>query len=170
MRELILYYSRAAENYFGGSLKYIEKGNTEVVAEKLAALTGGSLLHVKPVTPYSDNYNACIEQAQKDLRSNARPAVKDIPDNIEQYDLITVMYPNYWGTMPMHMFTVLEQIDLKGKTVRAICTHEGSGMGRSESDLKKLCFGAKFKKGMAIQGSSVSSCDELLKKWNESTK
>lgn len=165
MAELILYFSRAAENYFGGSLKYIDKGNTEVVAEKAAAVTGGTLFKVEPEIPYADDYNTCIAQAKKDLNDGVRPKVKAIPQNLSQYDLITVMYPNYWGTMPMHMFTVLEQIDFTGKTVRPVCTHEGSGMGRSEADLKKCCNGAVIKKGLAIQGSSVQRCDDILKKW-----
>lgn len=167
MKELILFYSRAGENYNVGR---IEKGNTQVVAEKLAALNGGDLFKVEPVVPYSDDYKTCIDEAKRDLQANARPAVKAIPENIEQYDLITVMYPNYWGTMPMHMFTVLEQLDFSRKAVRAICTHEGSGFGGSERDLKKVCVGANFEKGLAIQGSSVSHCDDTLKKWNDSTK
>ena len=170
MKELILYYSRAAENYFGGNLKYIDKGNTEVVAEKLNALNGSTLFKVEPVTPYDDDYNTCINQAQKDLQENARPMVKAIPENVEQYDLITIMYPNYWGTMPMHLFTVLEEMNFEGKNVRAICTHEGSGLGKSERDLKALCTGAIMKKGLAIYGSSVFNCDDILKKWNDSTK
>ena len=168
MKELILYFSRADENYFGGSLKYIEKGNTEVVAEKAAALTGADLFKVEPVKPYSADYNTCIEQAKKDLQSGVRPEVVAMPENMAQYDLVTVMYPNYWGTMPMPMFTVLEQINFEGKTVRPVCTHEGSGMGRSEADLKKCCLGAVIKKGLAIQGSSVNRCDDMLKKWLES--
>lgn len=167
MKELILYFSRADENYFGGSLKYIEKGNTEVVAEKAAAMTGADLFKVEPVKPYSADYNTCIEEAKKDLHDNARPAVVAMPDNIEQYDVVTVMFPNYWGTMPMPMFTVLEQINFEGKTVCPVCTHEGSGMGKSESDLKKCCPGADIKKGLAIQGSSVGRCDDILKKWLE---
>ena len=167
MKELILYFSRADENYFGGSLKYIEKGNTEVVAEKAAALTGADLFKVEPVKPYSADYNTCIDQAKKDLQSGARPEVVALPENISQYDLITVMYPNYWGTMPMHMFTVLEQINLEGKTIRPVCTHEGSGMGNSEADLKKCCPGADIRKGLAIQGSSAGRCDAVLKKWLE---
>ena len=165
MRELILYFSRADENYFGGSLKYIEKGNTEVVAEKAAAITGADLFKVVPVKPYSADYNTCIEQAKKDLQSGVRPEVVAMPENMEQYDLVTVMYPNYWGTMPMPMFTVLEQISFEGKTVRPVCTHEGSGMGRSEADLKKYCPGAVITKGLAIQGSSVGRCDSALKNW-----
>ncbi|MDE6313115.1 MAG: NAD(P)H-dependent oxidoreductase [Lachnospiraceae bacterium] len=167
MKELILYFSRADENYFGGSLKYIDKGNTEVVAEKAAAMTGADLFKVEPVKPYSTDYNTCIEQAKKDMQSGVRPEVVAMPENMSQYDLVTVMYPNYWGTMPMHMFTVLEQINFEGKTVRPVCTHEGSGMGRSEADLKKCCQGAVIKKGLAIQGSSVGRCDAALKKWLE---
>ena len=167
MKEIILYFSRADENYFGGSLKYIDKGNTEVVAEKAAAYTGADLFKVEPVKPYSADYNTCIEQAKKDLQSGVRPEVVAMPENMSQYDLVTVMYPNYWGTMPMHMFTVLEQINFEGKTVRPVCTHEGSGMGRSEADLQKCCPGAVIKKGLAIQGSSVGRCDAVLKKWLE---
>lgn len=167
MKELILYFSRADENYFGGSLKYIDKGNTEIVAEKAAAMTGADLFKVEPVKPYSADYNTCIEQAKKDLQSGVRPEVVAVPENMSQYNLVTVMYPNYWGTMPMHMFTVLEQINFEGKTVRPVCTHEGSGMGRSEADLAKCCQGAVIKKGLAIQGSSVGRCDAALKKWLE---
>ena len=167
MKELILYFSRADENYFGGSLKYIDKGNTEVVAEKAAAITGADLFKVEPVKPYSADYNTCIEQAKKDMQSGVRPEVVAMPENMAQYDLVTVMYPNYWGTMPMHMFTVLEQINFEGKIVRPVCTHEGSGMGRSETDLKKCCPDAVIKKGLAIQGSSVGRCDAVLKQWLE---
>ena len=167
MKELILYFSRADENYFGGSLKYIDKGNTEVVAEKAVAMTGADVFKVEPVKPYSADYNTCIEQAKKDMQDGVRPAVVAMPENMSQYDLVTVMYPNYWGTMPMHMFTVLEQINFEGKTVRPVCTHEGSGMGRSEADLAKCCPGAVIRKGLAIQGSSVGRCDNVLKKWLE---
>lgn len=167
MKELIMYFSRAGENYFGGSLKVIEKGNTQVVAEKLAAITGGTLFKIEPKKPYSDDYNICIEQAKRDQQNGARPEVVAMPENMEQYTLITVLYPNYWGTMPMHLFTVLEQINCEGKIIRPICTHEGSGMGRSESDLKKCCPGADIKKGLAIQGSSVGRCDEVLEGWCE---
>lgn len=170
MKELILYFSRADENYFGGSLKYIEKGNTEVVAEKAAAFTGADVFKVEPVEPYAADYNTCIEQAKKDLQSGVRPAVAAMPENVSQYERLTVMYPNYWGTMPMPLFTVLEQIDLAGKEVRPVCTHEGSGMGRSEADLAKCCPGAVIKKGLAIQGSSAGRCDDALKKWLEETR
>ncbi len=165
MAALILYYSRAAENYFGGSLKYIDKGNTEVVAEKAAKITGAELFKVEPVTPYSDDYNTCINEAKRDLNAGARPEVRALPDDFDKYDTVILMYPNYWGTMPMPMFTALEGLDFTGKTVCPLCTHEGSGLGRSEVDVKKCCKGADVKRGLAIRGSSVYDCDDMLKGW-----
>lgn len=166
MAELIIYFSRAGENYFGGTIRYIEKGNTEIVAEKLAKLTGATLFKINPKAPYSEKYKACILQAKRDQMLRAKPKVEKIPlDIIDQYDLITVLYPNYWGTMPRHMFTVLEALDLSGKTLRPICTNEGSGMGNSEKDLARICKGATLKKGLSIHGSSVKNCDKALASW-----
>ncbi len=163
MAALILYYSRAGENYFGGSLKYIDKGNTEVAAEKAAKITGAKLFKIEPVTPYSDDYNTCINEAKRDLNAGARPEVKALPSDFDKYDTVIIMYPNYWGTMPMHMFSALEKLDFTGKTVFPVCTHEGSGLGRSEADVKRCCKGADVKQGLAIRGSNVQSCDAELK-------
>ena len=165
MKEIILYYSRAAENYFGGSLKYIEKGNTEVVAEKLQALTGADLFEIKQVHPYSDEYNTCIAEAKKDKQEDARPALEALPENMDQYDTVYLLYPNYWGTMPMAVFTLLDAFDWTGKNIKPLCTNEGSGMGSSEEDLKKMCKGAEIKPGLAVTGSYVNECDEKLKGW-----
>lgn len=165
MAELIIYYSRAAENFFSGSLKYVRKGNTEIVAEKLAKLTGGTLFQVEPVVPYSEDYEECLRQVKQDQELGARPAVRSLPQDFERYDLVTLVYPNFWGTLPMHMYTLLEQLDFSGKTVRAVCTHEGSGMGYSEEELKKLCPGARILKGLIIRGGTAAISGEPLRKW-----
>ena len=165
MASMILYYSRAAENYFGGSLRYITKGNTEVVAEKLQALTGADLFKVEQATPYSDSYTACTEEAKRDRQQNARPALTAFPEHLDKYDTVYLLYPNYWGTMPMAMFTLLEAADLSGKTVKPLCTNEGSGMGSSERDIQALCPGARVKAGLAVTGSRVHECDKALKAW-----
>ncbi len=75
---LIAYYSRTGENYVSGQLKMLKKGNTEVVAEKIAALTGGELFKIEQVKPYATGYNDCIEQARTDQRSNEIPAVQEL--------------------------------------------------------------------------------------------
>lgn len=165
MKSLVVYYSRAGENYFGNSLKNLEVGNTKVIAEKLAKLTNSDIFEVKQVNEYSSSYNKCIEEAKRDQENDARPDLESYLDDIDEYDTIYVCYPNFWGTMPMAMFTFLEEYDFDRKTIKPLCTHEGSGMGHSESDIKKLCPNANVKKGLAIRGSNRDNCDNELKNW-----
>lgn len=135
MAALIAYFSRADQNYFGGRLKNISVGNTEQAARILEKITGADMFKIEPVQPYSKDYNICISQAQEDQRRNARPELTHYPESIDQYDVIYLGYPNYWGTMPMQVFTFLEHFDFSGKTICPFCTHEGSGIGRSEADI-----------------------------------
>ena len=165
MKKLIAYYSRADENYFGGQRRYITEGNTEKAAKMLAELTGADLFQIEQKVPYAADYDTCIAQAKKDLQASARPELVTLPDSLDEYDEIYLGYPNYWGTMPMQVFTFLEHFDFSGKTICPFCTHEGSGMGRSEADIKKLCPGADVRKGLAIQGSHAAQAENELKKW-----
>ncbi len=167
MAKLIAYFSRADENYFGGALRYVDVGNTETAAKLLADITGADLFKIDPLQPYSKDYNECIKEAQEDQRRDARPELKEYPESVDKYDTIYLGYPNYWGTMPMQVFTFLEHFDLTGKTIKPFCTHEGSGMGRSESDIRRLCPGAKVEKGLAILGSAAAEAGSALKQWVE---
>ena len=164
MKSLVLYFSRADENYFGGQYRYITKGNTEVIAEMIAQETGADLFKIEPVKPYPKVYNDCIEIAQKEKNANARPPVKTMPD-ISQYDTIYLGYPIYWGTFPMHVFTVLESLNTAGKTIKPFCTHEGSGVGESIGDLRRICDKATIRPALAISGSSVGSATSKVKRW-----
>ena len=165
MPKIIVYFSRAGENYVSGALKTLAVGNTQKAAEILREITGADIFKIEPITPYSDSYNECIEQAKQDNQNNARPALKALPDSLDGYDTIYLGYPNYWGTMPMCVFTFLEHFDFGGKTIKPFCTHEGSGMGTSERDIKKLCRGAKVEKGLAIHGSRMNGAKAQLEKW-----
>jgi len=117
MAALIAFYSRAGENYFGGAHHRISVGNTEKAAGMLADLTGGELYKIEQAQPYSDDYNTCTAEAKAHLRNNARPEVLNLPDDLDAYDEIYLGYPNYWGTMPMAVYTFLEHYDLTGKTI-----------------------------------------------------
>lgn len=102
MAALIAFYSRAGENYFGGAYRRISVGNTEKVAEMLADLTGGELYKIEQAEPYSDDYKTCVAQAREDWQKNARPAVLDLPDDLDAYDEIYLGYPNYCSTLKTH--------------------------------------------------------------------
>ena len=158
-KTMIVYYSRTGENYWNGSIKNLEKGNTETVAEMVADMTGGDLFEVETVKTYPEDYYQCIDEAKAELQRGDRPEVKAYADDLEDYDTIYVGYPNWWGTMPMVMFTFLEHYDLSGKRIIPFCTNEGSGMGGSERDLKKICKGAKVEKGLSIHGAEAAPAD-----------
>lgn len=164
-KTLIVYYSRKGENYWNGSIKTLSKGNTEVVAEMIADLTGGDLFEIDTVKPYAEDYYACIDEAKAELREGARPELQEYLDSLDAYDTLFVGYPNWWGTMPMAMFTFLEHYDLSGKRILPFCTNEGSGMGSSERDLKKLCKGATVEKGLSIHGAEAANSRKAVEAW-----
>lgn len=164
-KNLVIYFSRAGENYFGGELKNIEKGNTEVIAEYIEDLASADLFKVEAANEYPADYMECIGVAQKEQQDNARPEIKRVLTDISEYDTIFIGFPNWWGTLPMPMWTQLEQLDFTGKVVKPFVTHEGSGFGSSQNDLKKLCEGAEIKKGLSIPGAKVYDSRDNVAVW-----
>lgn len=166
-KAMIAYYSRADENYVSGQLRTLSVGNTELAAGMIEKLTGADMFKIDQLRPYSKGYNDCIAEAQADQKRDARPELKAYPDSIEDYDVIYLGYPNYWSTMPMAVFTFLEHFDFTGKKIRPFCTHEGSGMGRSVQDIKKLCPTAVVEDGLAIHGTNIGKSEKDIRKWVE---
>lgn len=169
MKNLIIYYSRKGENYVGGSIRNLKKGNTEIAAEYIQKSIGGDLFEVDTVKPYSADYTACTQEAKAELQSNARPELKAYLEDISQYDNIFVCGPCWCGTYPCAVFTQLERLDFTGKRVFALMTHEGSGLGSCERDLKRLCSGAAIGKGLAVRGGSVAESEKLVADWARQT-
>lgn len=165
MAKLVAFYSRADENYFGGQYRYIEVGNTEKVANMISEITGADFFKIEQKDAYSADYQECIAEAKKDLQENKRPEVLNLPDDLDAYDEIYLGYPNYCGTMPMAVYTFLENYDFSGKKIHPFCTHEGSGLSRTEKDIEKAAKGAKVEKGLAIHGSSVDNAKNAVEKW-----
>lgn len=165
MAKLVVFYSRAGENYFGGACRFIETGNTEKAAKMIAEKIGADLFRIEQLIPYSENYQECIDEAKKDLQSKSRPKLVSLPDSLDDYDEIYLGYPNYWGNMPMAVYTFLEAFDWKGKTIHPFCTHEGSGLSSTVRDIEKVCKGALVMKGLAINGSSVDNAGKSVEAW-----
>ena len=159
-RTIIIYFSRADENYTVG---YIEKGNTEIVAELVQELTGADMFKVEPLIPYAADYATCIKEAKERI-GNA--PIKEKPADISGYDTVFVMSPIYWGTYAPEIKTALQGLDFTGKTVRVISTHEGSGLGSMVSDVQRMCKGAAVQKnGLAIRGSQAKNSKQTLAGW-----
>lgn len=136
---LIAYFSRKGNNYVNGRITNLPIGNTEIVAQKIQKLTGGDLFEIRTAKQYPEDYYKATEIAKEEKRQNARPELANKLDDISPYEVVFLGYPNWWGTMPMAVFTFLESYDFTGKTIAPFCTHEGSGLGSSERDIKKLC-------------------------------
>ena len=159
-KSLIIYFSRADENY---SVGYIDKGNTEYIAEFVQELTGADMIKVEPAVPYAADYKTCIEEAKKRI-GNA--PIKEKLTGVSAYDTIYVMSPIYWGTYAPEIETALEGLDFAGKRVRVVSTHEGSGLASMPSDVKKMCKGADVDmKGLAIVGSQAKNSKQKVAEW-----
>ena len=148
---LVAVFSRADENYNVG---VIQKGNTLIVAEMIAEAVGAELFEIRPAKPYPKNYKETTDVAKTEQNERARPALAEDKD-ISGYDTIFLGYPNWWGDMPMIVYTFLEAHDFSGKTVIPFCTHEGSGLSGTEGTLNQVLPGATVLKGLALRGATA---------------
>lgn len=162
---LILYFSRKGYNYVNGTIKNLSVGNTEVAAQMICKCTGAELFKIDPCVPYSEDYSGCLEEAMQDQKRRARPELKAYPEHLAAYDTIYLGYPNWWGTMTMPVFTLLGHCGFLGKTIKPFCTHEGSGLGTSEDDIRRICPGVIVKSELGIHGANVILAGEIIDNW-----
>lgn len=146
-------------------LYFSHSGNTRQLAGQIHERVGGDMVELKTVTPYPQDYDAVVDVARKEQRSNARPQIATETPDLDAYHTVFIGFPNWWGTMPMPFFTFLEKHDLGNKKIIPFCTHEGSRLGRSESDLQKLCPQAQVLKGFEVRGSRVSGAQKDVDAW-----
>lgn len=162
---LIAYFSRAGNNYVNGRIEELAQGNTEVVAQMIVQETGGDLFRIEPVEPYPADYHACTDQAAAEKRAATRPALRALPGDLSGYDTVFLGYPNWWGTMPMPVYTFLEEADLSGKTILPFCTHEGSGLSGTEGDIARACPDATVLAGLAVHGADAARSHDEVARW-----
>ena len=162
---LIIYYSRKGENYVNGSIKTLAKGNTEIAAEYIQKAVGGDMFEIDTVKRYAESYMECIDEAKAELKNQERPELKNYLDGISAYKNIFICGPCWWGTYPMAVFTQLERLDFADKKVLPLMTHEGSGLGSSVRDLKKICKGASFGDGLAVHGAEAADSASAITEW-----
>ncbi|MBQ6523511.1 MAG: NAD(P)H-dependent oxidoreductase [Atopobiaceae bacterium] len=165
MSTLVAYYSRAGQNYGNGGIINLAKGNTEVLAEAIAAELGADLFKIDTVEPYPTDYYATTDQAKAELRAQARPAIKGPLPSMEGVDAIVLGYPNWWGTMPMAVKTFLDSCDLSGVTIAPFCTNEGSGLGGSVVDLKRSYPAAQVVDGLSVRGTDAARSTAKAAAW-----
>ena len=144
---------------------FSHSGNTRAVAYDICKKVDGEFFEIQTVKPYPSDYNTVVDIAKRELKADFRPELKSKLKNSGQYDVIFVGYPNWWGTYPQAVKVFLSTHDFSGKTIIPFCTHEGSELGRSVADMKKLCPKSTILEGLAIRGSAAHNSDDRIDEW-----
>jgi flavodoxin len=140
-------------------------GNTREIASQIHKSAGGDIFEIQAVKPYPDDYDAVVKQARQELDPIYKPALKIKIENIKLYDLVFIGYPNWCKTVPAPVRTFLLEHDFSGKTIAPFCTHEGSGLGQSATDISKFCPKSTVLEGVAIRGGDVKNAQNKVSEW-----
>ncbi len=175
---LIAYFSRVGNTDFEADVDAVTSasinidngafaGNAEILAGYVNDITGGDTFLIETVEKYPSDYRETTDMAADEQKAEARPELASSVENFEDYDTVVLIYPNWWGTIPMPVATFLESYDFTGKTILPICTHEGSAMGSSESKIAEILPDVNIKSGLSVRGGSVknarSEVEEYIK-------
>lgn len=144
---------------------FSHSGNTREIANQIHESTGGDIFEIQTVDPYPGDYDKVVEIAKQEQKSAYRPALKTKVETMDSYNTVFIGYPNWWGTIPMAVFTFLEGYDFSGKTIVPFCTHEGSLLGRSVTDIAKLCPQSTLLEGLAVRGKDVKKAQNKVSEW-----
>lgn len=159
--------SASSDNADGKTLVayFSYSGNTKSIAEKIAEKTGADMFEIDTTYDYPKEYNATVDQARQEKRENARPELSAAVENMSDYDTVFIGYPNWWGDMPMVVYSFLDKYDLSGKTVIPFCTHGGSGLSGTVGSIKNEEPDADVKDGLAIRDNALNSSDSAIDSW-----
>lgn len=139
-------------------------GNTEAVAQEIQAQTGADLFEIVPAEPYTDDYNELLDIAQEEQSSDARPAIAESVD-LSGYDTVYLGFPNWWGDMPMILYTFLDEYDLSGKTVVPFNTSGGSGFSGSLDTIAEMEPEAEITEGLSLGDGEAEDCTDEVAEW-----
>lgn len=168
MHSIIVYFSRAGENYGVG---VVEQGNTRVLAGLIAELSGAALSEIRPAEPYPQNYEQCLARARKEQASAARPALAGVPMDLSAYDTVFLGSPIWWEDLPMPVYAFAESTDLSGRTIAPFCTHEGGGFDGTDRRIAALCPSARVTSPLYMYGHVAqqggSAARQAVQAWLE---
>ncbi len=140
-------------------------GNTESVANEIANQTGADIFEIIPVEPYTEDYDALLDIAQEEQANDVRPEIAETVEDFEQYDVVYLGYPNWWGDMPMIVYTFLEEYDLNEKKVAPFITSGGSGFSGTINTIESMEPDAVIVEGLSLGSSEASDPEEPVTQW-----
>ncbi|MBR5341919.1 MAG: hypothetical protein IK151_08365 [Erysipelotrichaceae bacterium] len=164
MKTLVVYFSHIGENLQNNEIVELKKGNTEVVAEKIAELTGGDLYKIEEEEPYPFKYDDCLRRSRREDENNEHPAIKGGARlNMDEYDTVYIGFPIWYRTYPRVVATFLDNYDFAGKNIRPFCTNDEGTFGISLLEMQGSLKGANISDGLAIRGVDVYNAEERIK-------
>ena len=131
----------------------------------IAESTGAELFSIQTVEKYPASYDETVDQGQQERNADVRPELTTLPENLDAYDVIFLGFPNWWGDMPMAMYSFLEQVDLSGKTIVPFVTSGGSGFGKTVDGLRGSAKGAEIVQGKMMNRVSKKEVEEWVNKF-----
>lgn len=140
-------------------------GNTLGIAREIQRQTGGDLFEIAPATPYSQDYNTVLKEAQRDQKAQARPPLAAHVADIAGYDTVLLGYPNWWASIPMPIASFLEEYDFSGKTIVPFCSHGGGRLGQSVTAIAKLAPAANLGEGLSVHYGGGASLGRDIAAW-----
>lgn len=165
LNPVVVFFSRAGENFINGKPQKISIGNTAVLAHKIAEHLNCQLIQLEEVELYPERYDGTVSRAELEKKESKRVAYHDLDIDRSEVDALFLGYPNWWGSYPRIIATFLEDFNTDGLDIYPFCTHEGSAFGSSLDELKKQCPKAKIHCGLPVRGSRVERSDIAIENW-----
>lgn len=162
---LLVWFSRAGENYFYGERTFLEIGNTAVLAGMIADLIDCDTYEIKATEPYADDYDATVARNVREQDAEARPAIANPIDSIEPYSRVLIGSPIWNVRPPRIMMTFAESFDFTGKHVFPFTTHAMNGLGTAVREYTNACPGATIGDGFAVRGEEVANAGPDVDAW-----
>ena len=168
MKTLIAYFSHIGENLQNNEIVTLTKGNTEVIAEKIAELTGGDLYKIEEEDPYPEKYMDCVARARREDEDNIHPAMKaGMKLNMDEYDTVYIGFPIWYRAYPRVVATFLDTYDFSNKKIRPFCTNDEGTFGISLLEMQGVLKNSTIDEGLAIRGLDVYNADDRVKAYVE---
>ena len=143
-------------------------GNTQFVAQQIQDTAGGDLFQIETTKTYPGDHDALVDEASQEQDEDVRPELSSEIDNFDQYDVVFVGYPNWWGDIPQAMYTFFDTYDFSGKTIIPFVTHGGSGFSDTISSIETLEPDAEVvSSGLSIARDDVADAGDDIKTWVE---
>ena len=141
-------------------------GNMQYMAKTIQEAIGGELFRIETKEKYPLEHETLVNQAKEEQNEEVRPELATHIENMEQYDMIFLGYPNWWGDMPQPLYTFLEEYDFSGKTIIPFNSHGGSGFSNTIEEIKKLQSNATVRDdGLSISRNDVADSEQEITDW-----